>query len=52
LINEAEAGQLRAAAEAVAAAIAVDDFAAEELSPRRAMGDMLSQAMSRPTAAE
>jgi acyl-CoA dehydrogenase len=56
LINEAEAGQLQAAAQAVAAAVAVDDFAAEELSPRRAMsanlGDLLSQAMSRPTAAE
>jgi acyl-CoA dehydrogenase len=56
LINEAEAAQLSAAAQAVAAAVAVDDFAAEELSPRRAMsgnlGDLLSQAMSRPTAAE
>ena len=45
--------QLDAAAEAVAAAVAVDDFAPEELSPRRAsQGDVLSQAMSRPTAAE
>jgi hypothetical protein len=52
LINEAEAAQLQAAAEAVAAAVAVDDFAPEELSPRRALGDVLSQAMSRPTAAE
>jgi acyl-CoA dehydrogenase len=52
LINDAEAGELRAAAAAVAAAVAVDDFAAEELSPRRALGDVLSQAMSRPTAAE
>jgi hypothetical protein len=36
LINDAEAAQLHAAAEAVAAAVAVDDFAPEELSPRRA----------------
>jgi acyl-CoA dehydrogenase len=36
LINEAEAQQLSAAATAVAAAIAVDDFAPEELSPRQA----------------
>ena len=34
LINDAEAAQLHAAAEAVAAAVAVDDFAPEELSPR------------------
>ena len=33
LINDAEAAQLHAAAEAVAAAVAVDDFAPEELSP-------------------
>ena len=52
LINDAEAAQLRAAAEAVAAAVAVDDFAPEELSPRLAKGDVLSQTMSRPTAAE
>jgi acyl-CoA dehydrogenase len=52
LINDAEAASLRAAGEAVAAAVAVDDFAPEELSPRRALGDVLSQAMSRPTAAE
>jgi acyl-CoA dehydrogenase len=52
LINDAETGELQAAAAAVAAAVAVDDFAAEELSPRRALGDVLSQAMSRPTAAE
>jgi acyl-CoA dehydrogenase len=56
LINDAEFGELTAAAEAVAAAVAVDDFAPEELSPRRALGrdlgDVLSQAMSRPTAAE
>jgi acyl-CoA dehydrogenase len=35
LITEAEAQQLRAAADAVAAAIAVDDFAPEALSPRQ-----------------
>ena len=60
LISEADAGQLRAAAEAVAAAVAVDDFAPEALSPRRDLaedlardlGDVLSQAKSRPTAAE
>jgi ABC-type metal ion transport system substrate-binding protein len=52
LINDAEAAQLHAAAEAVAAAVAVDDFAPEELSPRQALGDVLSQTMSRPTAAE
>src|SRR5215475_6659232 len=52
LINDAEAASLRAADEAVAAAVAVDDFAPEELSPRRALGEVLSQAMSRPTAAE
>jgi acyl-CoA dehydrogenase len=56
LINDAEFGELTAAAEAVAAAVAVDDFASEELSPRRALGrdlgDELSQAMLRPTAAE
>jgi acyl-CoA dehydrogenase len=52
LINDAEAASLQAAGEAVAAAVAVDDFAPEELSPRRALGDVLSQAMSRPTAAE
>jgi acyl-CoA dehydrogenase len=52
LINDAEAAQLRAAAEAVAAAIAVDDFAAAELSPAQARGEVPSPAMSRPTAAE
>jgi acyl-CoA dehydrogenase len=34
LISEAEASELRAAEQAVAAAIAVDDFAPEELAPR------------------
>jgi acyl-CoA dehydrogenase len=52
LINDAEAAQLHAAAEAVAAAVAVDDFAPEELSPRISQGEVLSRAMSRPTAAE
>ena len=53
IINDAEAAALETAAQAVAAVIAVDDFAPEELSPRRAsQGEVLSQAMSRPTAAE
>ena len=52
LINDAEAAQLRAAAEAVAAAIAVDDFAPEELSPALERGEVPSQAISQPTAAE
>jgi acyl-CoA dehydrogenase len=52
LINDAEAAQLRAAAEAVAAAVAVDDFAPEELSPALARGEVPSPAISRPTAAE
>jgi acyl-CoA dehydrogenase len=41
LINDAEAQQLRAAADAVAAAIAVDDFAAKELAPRKAAPTVL-----------
>ncbi|MEA2948789.1 MAG: acyl-CoA dehydrogenase [Alphaproteobacteria bacterium] len=52
LINEAEATQLNAVAAAVAAAVAVDDFAPEELSPRVSQGEVLSRAISRPTAAE
>jgi acyl-CoA dehydrogenase len=52
LINAAEAAQLRDTAEAVAAAVAVDDFAPEELSPRLSQGEVLSRAMSHPTAAE
>src|SRR5262249_17450259 len=36
LITDAEAEKLRAAADAVAAAVAVDDFAPEALSPRQA----------------
>ena len=59
LIDDAEAGRLRAAEQAVASAVAVDDFAPEEL-PRRAaargasqeLGGRSSQAISRPTAAE
>jgi acyl-CoA dehydrogenase len=56
LIGEAEAEQLQAAAQAITAAVAVDDFAPEELSPRRAsgpaLGEVLSQPISRSTAAE
>ena len=65
IINDTEAATLRAAAQAVAAAVAVDDFAPEELSrqkaPREAQGqvstevtagDVPSPAMPRPTAAE
>jgi acyl-CoA dehydrogenase len=59
-INRDEAAQLKAAAEAVAAAIAVDDFAPEELTSRGASnkGIVPSQAtpqansQSRPAAAE
>src|SRR6266478_2944412 len=39
LISDAEANELRAAADAVAAAVAVDDFAPEALSPRQAAAD-------------
>jgi hypothetical protein len=39
LITEAEAGELRAAADAVAAAVAVDDFAPEAIAPRLAAAD-------------
>jgi hypothetical protein len=41
LITEAEAEQLRAAADAVAAAVAVDDFAAKDLAPRKAAPTIL-----------
>jgi acyl-CoA dehydrogenase len=41
LITEAEAGELRAAADAVAAAVAVDDFAPEAISPRQAAADVI-----------
>ena len=54
LINDTEAGELTVAAEAIAAAVAVDDFAPEELAPRRGLepelGGTLSQAISRPAA--
>jgi acyl-CoA dehydrogenase len=52
LINAAEAAQLRAAAEAVAAAVAVDDFSPQELTAHQPMGDVSSQPMPRPAAAE
>jgi acyl-CoA dehydrogenase len=56
LIDETEAEQLQATAQAITAAVAVDDFAPEELSPRRAsgpaLGEVLSRPISRPTAAE
>jgi len=52
VINDSEAEALHAAAQAVASAVAVDDFSPEELSQRRVQGDVLSQAMPRPTAAE
>jgi acyl-CoA dehydrogenase len=41
LISDAEAQQLRAAADAVAAAVAVDDFAPEALSPRQSAADVI-----------
>jgi hypothetical protein len=50
-ITTDEAAQLKTAAAAVAAAIAVDDFAPEELTSRGAFhkGDQPSQATSQPT---
>jgi acyl-CoA dehydrogenase len=50
-IDAGEAAQLKAAAAAVAAAIAVNDFAPEELTSRGAAkhGDVSSQATSQPT---
>ena len=48
LINEAEVGELRAAADAVAAAVAVDDFAPEEISPRQQSPDPVPLKPSRP----
>jgi acyl-CoA dehydrogenase len=51
LINDSEAAQLRTVAEAVAAVVAVDDFAAEELSPHTAKttrGDVPSPAATSP----
>ena len=52
-ITADEAAQLKAAADAVAAAIAVDDFAPEELTSRGAAnkGDVSSQATSQPALA-
>ena len=52
VINDIEAAALHAAAQAVAQAVAVDDFAPEEITRRQSLGDMPSQAMPRPTAAE
>jgi acyl-CoA dehydrogenase len=51
-ITADEAAQLKAAADAVAAAIAVDDFAPEELTSRGAFhkGEQSSPATSQPTA--
>jgi acyl-CoA dehydrogenase len=57
-ITADEAAQLKAAAEAVSAAIAVDDFAPEELTSRGQgnkqanKGEQSSQAIARPEAAE
>ena len=51
LINDEEATQLKEAAKAVAAAIAVDDFTAEELTRHDAnhvQGDTPSPAQKRP----
>jgi acyl-CoA dehydrogenase len=52
-IDATEVAQLREAAEAVAAAIAVDDFAPEELTSRGAsqQGDVSSPAILQPTSA-
>ncbi len=57
LINDSEAAQLKETADAVAAAIGVDDFSAEELmhhDAQRAQGDRPSptQRRTQPTAAE
>jgi acyl-CoA dehydrogenase len=53
-ITADEAAQLKAVAEAVSAAIAVDDFAPEELTSRGQAnkGEQSSQAIARPEAAE
>jgi acyl-CoA dehydrogenase len=52
LINDAEVIQLEELAKAVAAAIAVDDFAADELSPQqKSPGDVPSISMTQPSAA-
>jgi acyl-CoA dehydrogenase len=52
VITSEEAAQLKVAAEAAAAVIAVDDFAPEELSPRHGStrGDVSSKAISVPPA--
>ena len=52
VINDIEAAALRAAAQAVAEAVAVDDFAPEEITRRQSLGEVPSQAMPQPTAAE
>ncbi len=52
VINDIEAAALHAAAQAVAQAVAVDDFAPEELSRRQPLGDVTSQSIPRTTAAE
>jgi acyl-CoA dehydrogenase len=52
LIDDAEAAELRTATEAVAAAIAVDDFSPDELTGPRARGDVSSQPMRPQAAAE
>jgi acyl-CoA dehydrogenase len=51
LINDAEFAQLDTLAKAIDAAVAVDDFAPEEITRRRALqGDVPSRAMARPAA--
>ena len=52
IINDIEAAALHAAAQAVAEAVAVDDFAPEEITRRQSLGEVPSQAMPQPTAAE
>ncbi|MGE3157743.1 MAG: acyl-CoA dehydrogenase [Xanthobacteraceae bacterium] len=53
LINDAEAAQLEELERAIADAVAVDDFAPEELSPQHlTLGDVPSTAMTQPSAAE
>jgi len=52
VINDAEAAALHAAALAVAEAVAVDDFAPQEIARRQPQGDTPSQSMSQRTAAE
>jgi acyl-CoA dehydrogenase len=53
LINDAEAAQLEELERAIADAVAVDDFAPEELAPQiLTLGDVRSTAMTQPSAAE